>query len=235
MLYTHWKERKLCRSVLKDFALGEDPELFFKQCPGGEFTDDYGLYCTVEGWPSILYSSGYGAGTWTSLKRSLRRSTSSRLKMARTGTPGIAKGRLVPSESRVRSDGNGRCSLRLSGRGDELAHSSGVEPGETVESPGRFLRFCSVFLKSGNRHLIPGRSHSKEDERNPPVVPIRGCLEKIRRLLKGDEYAGRGSSQCGLDRRRLCNSHKVSVFGRKLAIQKFTKKNRTNPTPTSIW
>ena len=26
MLYAHWKERKLCRSVLKDFALGEDPE-----------------------------------------------------------------------------------------------------------------------------------------------------------------------------------------------------------------
>ena len=39
MLYTHWKERKLCRSVLQDFALGEDPELFFKRCPGGEFKD----------------------------------------------------------------------------------------------------------------------------------------------------------------------------------------------------
>ena len=50
LLYTHWKERKLCRSVLKDFALGEDPELFFKRCPGGEFTDDYGFNCTEESW-----------------------------------------------------------------------------------------------------------------------------------------------------------------------------------------
>ena len=46
MLYTHWNERKLCRSVLMDFALGEDPDLFFKRCPGGEFTEDYGLNCT---------------------------------------------------------------------------------------------------------------------------------------------------------------------------------------------
>ena len=45
-----WKERKLYRSVLKDFALGEDPELFFKRCSDGEFTDDYGLDCTVESW-----------------------------------------------------------------------------------------------------------------------------------------------------------------------------------------
>ena len=144
MLYTHWKERKLCRSVLKDFALGEDPELFFKRCPGGEFTDDYGLNCTVESWSPVSYSSGYDAGSRTSRKRSLRRRSSSRLKKARTGTSRTMEGPLVPSESRVRSDGNGRCWLRLSGRGVELVHSSGVDPGGTVESPGSFHGFCSV-------------------------------------------------------------------------------------------
>ena len=86
-----------------------------------------------------------------------------------------------------------------------------------------------LFFKSGNRHFITGRSHSTEDERNPPIVPIRGCLEKIRRLLKGDEYVGWGSSQRGLGRRPLCNSCKVWVFGRKLAIQKFTEEIWTNP------
>ena len=139
------------------------------------------------------------------------------------------KGSLVPSESRVRSGGNGRCSLRLSGRGVELVHSSGVDPGGTVESPGSFPVFCFVPFKSGNRHLISGRSHCTEDERNPPIVPIRGCLEKIRRFLEGDEYVGRGSSQRGLGRSPLCNSYKVSVFGRKLAIQKFTEEIQTNP------
>ena len=141
------------------------------------------------------------------------------------------EGPLVPSESWLRSDGNGRCgrcSLRLSGRGVELVHSSGVDPGGTVESPGCFHGFCSVpFFKSGSRHLITGRSHSAEDERNPPIVPIRDCLEKIRRLLK-DEYVGRSSSQRGLGRSPLCDSYKVSVFGRKLAIQKFMEEIRTN-------
>ena len=76
MFHTHWKKRRLCRSVLTDFAAGEDPELFFKRCPGGEFTDDYGFKCTVESWSPVSYSSGYDAGTRTSRKRSLRRSTS---------------------------------------------------------------------------------------------------------------------------------------------------------------
>ena len=146
MLYTHWKERKPCRSVLKDFALGEDPELFFKRCPGGEFADDYGLNCTVESWSPVSHSSGDDAGTRTLRKRSLRRSTSSRLKKARTGTSQTMEGSLVPSEPRV-----GLCPLRLSGRGVELVQSSGVDPGGTVESPGSLHGFCSVLFKSGNR------------------------------------------------------------------------------------
>ena len=101
MLYKHSKGRKLFSSVLKDFALGEDPELFFKRCPDGEFTDDYTLNCTVESWPNVLHSSGYGVGTRTLRKRSLRRSASSRLKKARTVTSRTTKGPLVPSESRV--------------------------------------------------------------------------------------------------------------------------------------
>ena len=56
------------------------------------------------------------------------------------------------------NDGNGRRSMRLSGRGDELVPSSGVEPGGSVESPGSFPCFCPVSSKSGNRHLITGRS-----------------------------------------------------------------------------
>ena len=96
-----------------------------------------------------------------------------------------------------------------------------------MESPGSFPFFLKK--KSGNRHFITRHSHSTEDERNPPIVPIRGCLEKIRRLLKGDEYVGWGSSQRGLGHSPLCNSYKVSVFRRKLAIQKFTEEIRTNP------
>ena len=66
-----------------------------KRCPHTKFTDDYGLNCTMESWPSVLYSSGYGVGTRTSRKRSLRRTASSRLKKVRTGTPRTTKGPLA--------------------------------------------------------------------------------------------------------------------------------------------
>ena len=39
------------------------------------------------------------------------------------------------------------------------------------------------------------RSLPTEEERHLPIVPIRGCLEKVRKMLKGAEYIGRGSSQ----------------------------------------
>ena len=37
-------------------------------------------------------------------------------------------------------------------------------------------------------------------QRHQPVVPVRGYLEGIRRLMKGDCYVGRGSKQRGLKR-----------------------------------
>ena len=47
-------------------------------------------------------------------------------------------------------------------------------------------------------------------------------------MLKGDEYIGRRSSQRGLGRSPLCNTYKVSVYGRKLAIQNFAEAIRTD-------
>ena len=80
--------------------LKEDPELFFRRRSEGDFTDDYGLNCTVENWPLVSFSFGYVVGLRTSRKGSLRRSTSSRLKRARSGTPRTPQGPLVPGEPR---------------------------------------------------------------------------------------------------------------------------------------
>ena len=89
--------------------------------------------------------------------------------------------------------------------------------------------FLSCVFKVGvTDHFFTERSLPTEEERTPPIVPIRGCLEKIRRMLKGDEYIGRGSSQRGLGRSPLCNTYKVSVYGRKLAIQNFAEGIRTD-------
>ena len=72
-----------------------------------------------------------------------------------------------------------------------------------MKSSGSGLGSYHVSFKSGNRRLITGHSLPTEEERNSPIVPIRGCLEKIRRMLGGGEYVGKGSSQRGLGRSPL--------------------------------
>ena len=61
-------------------------------------------------------------------------------------------------------------------------------------------------------------------EDTPLVVPTRGHLDAVRRMLRGDLYIGRGCRQRGLARSRWCNDFKVSVHGRATAISKFSKK-----------
>ena len=55
----------------------------------------------------------------------------------------------------------------------------------------------------------------------PMVLPVRGHLDAVKRLLKGDLYKGRGSRQRSLGKSRYCNNYKVSEFGRDVAISKF--------------
>ena len=205
MLYTHWKERKLCRSVLKDFALGEDPELFFKRCPGGEFTDDYGLNCTVESWSPVSHSSGYDAGTRTSRKRSLRRSTSSNLKKARTGTSRTMEGPWFQVNRRCVA--MAMVVVRCACLGVVLCWY--IRLASILVERWRalivFTVFRSVPFKSGNRHLITGRSHTTVHERNLPIVPIPGLS---------------GENTTASERRRVCRPGLVAAwFGSKPPVQ----------------
>ena len=58
-------------------------------------------------------------------------------------------------------------------------------------------------------------------EATPMVLPIRGHLDAIKRLLKGDLYIGRGSRQRSLGKSRHCKTFKVSQYGRTAAISGF--------------
>ena len=55
----------------------------------------------------------------------------------------------------------------------------------------------------------------------PMVLPVRGRLDVIKRLLKSDLYIGRGSRQRSLVKSRYCNTFKVSQYGRVGAIAGF--------------
>ena len=58
-------------------------------------------------------------------------------------------------------------------------------------------------------------------ENTPMVVPVRGHMDSIKRLLKGDRYIGRASKQRSLGKSRYCNTFKVSQYGRSVAISSF--------------
>ena len=58
-------------------------------------------------------------------------------------------------------------------------------------------------------------------EVTPMVVPIRGHVDSIKRLLTGDRHTGRGSRQRSLGKSRYCNTFKVSQCGRSVAISSF--------------
>ena len=65
-------------------------------------------------------------------------------------------------------------------------------------------------------------------ENTPHILPVRGCLEEVGRLMRGDFYIGRGSRQRSLKRSTFANDFKVSEFGREIAISKFREKMATD-------
>ena len=70
----------------------------------------------------------------------------------------------------------------------------------------------------------------------PLVVPVRGHLDSIKRLLRGDVYIGRGSRQRSLPKSRYCNTFKVSQVGRSVAISSFREALRADPVLlNSLW
>ena len=161
ILYKHRKEGKLSRNILKDFVLGEDPELFFKRRPDGSVTEDYGPICHVDCWQPVSYSSGHDVGTRILRKHSMRRSPCSRLVRERSRTPRTTKGPLVPSEPRGVSDGNGRRALLL---------SDGDESERVVKSSVSGFGACPVSCKWGHgREETSDRPHgwlSGKDTKN---------------------------------------------------------------------
>ena len=57
----------------------------------------------------------------------------------------------------------------------------------------------------------------------PSILPVRGHLDSIRRLRKGDLYIGRGCRQRGLCCSKFANPFKVAKFERGQAIVFFAK------------
>ena len=104
----------------------------------------------------------------------------------------------------------------VSGSGQAICGSS-VSAGAVDDdiAPGYGTQCSEVSLLSdSSRSAIPAVT-------SPLVVPTRGHLDSIRRLMTGDRYIGRGSKQRALVKSIFHNPFKVSEYGRDLAIQLF--------------
>ena len=70
----------------------------------------------------------------------------------------------------------------------------------------------------------------------PMVVPTRGFLDDIKRLMLGDIYIGRGSKQRSLLKGKFSNPYKVSQHGRSQAVFRFEQHFRqTKELEADIW
>ena len=59
-------------------------------------------------------------------------------------------------------------------------------------------------------------------QNTPSILPVRGHLDAIKCLMKGDLYIGRGCRQRGLSCSQFANPYKVAKFGRSRAIELFS-------------
>ena len=81
-----------------------------------------------------------------------------------------------------------------------------------------------MFAADEDVTVDEGEENSELGERydvTPMGLPIRGHLDAAKRFLKGDLFIGRGSRQRPLQKSRYCNNHKVSEYGRDVAIAMF--------------
>ena len=56
----------------------------------------------------------------------------------------------------------------------------------------------------------------------PSILPVRGHLDSIKCLMKGDLYIGRGCRQRGVSCSQFANPYKVPKFGRSRSIELFS-------------
>ena len=105
-------------------------------------------------------------------------------------------------------------------------------PRGTLSSRGHLVRRY-VLLRSRRCETLGSLTYRYWEgtfSQTPLVLPIRGHLDAINRLMTGDFEIGRGSRQRSLKRIIYCNTHKVSAVGRDRAIEMFKEDLSAGPT-----
>ena len=91
----------------------------------------------------------------------------------------------------------------------------------TDETPGLVTGTCAMLRPEIDGRSLDVSALGENFDATPMILPTRGCLDSVKRLLKGDLYIGRGSRQRSLAKSRYWNTFKVSEVGREMAIDNF--------------
>ena len=95
----------------------------------------------------------------------------------------------------------------------------------------------TLGMREDTNHDLSLRSALDEDfASTPQIIPVRGNLDSVRALMKGDCHTGCGCRQCGLTRSKFANPYKVAQFGREQAIALSARHLETEPQlKSSLW
>ena len=130
-----------------------------------------------------------------------------------------------------KSSGEGCCSLAAVGADSresvDVLDSGSSSRRQRTSSPSYQSSFQAVDVVPES--VQPSTFLPTIEAVRPWVVPIRGHLDDIARLMAGDLYIGRGSRQRGLLPSTFSNPYKVGEYGRTNAIQLFEQHLDTTP------
>ena len=88
--------------------------------------------------------------------------------------------------------------------------------------------FRCPFKRVARRLSTPRCVQERGAESIPPIVPVRGYVELVRKFMQGDYYIGRGSRERNLKPSVFGNPFKVAVHGRAGAIRRYEDMLRKN-------
>ena len=101
------------------------------------------------------------------------------------------------------------CRLIIDPAGRAVSAGSGLQRLDTTTQPG-LVTLRTVHDDVSEVKLQELSVFGDVFDATPMVLPVRGHLDAIKRLLKGDLYMGRGSRKRSLAKSRYCNTLKVS-------------------------
>ena len=220
-MFRAWFQGSLTRALIRDFT-GSTGGDGFLETLGAPFLD----VCTS--WSTNLPTRHpvpavptYSPGSLCTRSRSPRRTEKPLAPPGQRGSSRDGDGRpLLCSSGQRSADASLRCRV-VKGVGASCCCHPFRCP---FNSPARARTSPRVpGASNANRRDVRRSTLAESRSDTPKVVPIRDCLEEIRRMMLGDFYVGRGCRQRNLGG-ELVTTLRHPVHGRERAISHFAQK-----------